>query len=184
MEERAIINGGDPQSCNARSGMVLDCTVSVLRLGLSCSDSLPSERIPMNIRDPIPSTSPPPTNHQSLPKILPIQTPTVHRTSLHRQSFGRQNELPINFWSTMNFEGDFPALSRDSDYLGILGGTSSNCNLIGEQVSVPKDVAPNLQYLQKENSMLRKVLAEKSGSALPLTVDNGCSKDGMGGPES
>ncbi|KAF7143590.1 hypothetical protein RHSIM_Rhsim05G0210900 [Rhododendron simsii] len=49
MEERAIINGGDPQSCNARSGMVLDCTVSVLRLGLSCSDSLPSERIPMNI---------------------------------------------------------------------------------------------------------------------------------------
>ncbi|XP_058213903.1 putative receptor-like protein kinase At3g47110 isoform X2 [Rhododendron vialii] len=49
MEERAIINDGDPQSSNARSGMVLDCTVSVLRLGLSCSDSLPSERIPMNI---------------------------------------------------------------------------------------------------------------------------------------
>ncbi|XP_058202961.1 ankyrin repeat-containing protein BDA1-like [Rhododendron vialii] len=37
------------------------------------------------------------------------------------------------------------------------------------------DVAPNLQYLQKENTMLRKrkVLAEKSGSTLPLTVDNG-----------
>ncbi|KAF7143707.1 hypothetical protein RHSIM_Rhsim05G0211000 [Rhododendron simsii] len=50
MEERAIINDGDPQSSNARStGMVLDCMVSVLRIGLSCSDSLPSERIPMDI---------------------------------------------------------------------------------------------------------------------------------------
>ncbi|KAG5550478.1 hypothetical protein RHGRI_015446 [Rhododendron griersonianum] len=49
MEERSIINDGDPQSSSARSGMVLDCMVSVLRIGLSCSDSLPSERIPMNI---------------------------------------------------------------------------------------------------------------------------------------
>lgn len=49
MEERATISDGDPQSSNARSGMVLDCMVSVLRIGLSCSDSLPSERIPMNI---------------------------------------------------------------------------------------------------------------------------------------
>lgn len=49
MDERAIINDGDPQSSNARSGMVLDSMVSVLRIGLSCSNSLPSERIPMNI---------------------------------------------------------------------------------------------------------------------------------------
>ncbi|KAH7865165.1 hypothetical protein Vadar_003054 [Vaccinium darrowii] len=49
MEERAIISDGDPQSSNARSGIVLDCLVSVLKIGLSCSDSLPGNRIPMNI---------------------------------------------------------------------------------------------------------------------------------------
>ncbi|KAG5550479.1 hypothetical protein RHGRI_015447 [Rhododendron griersonianum] len=50
MEERITMSSdGDPQSSNARSGMVLDCMVSVLRIGLSCSDSLPSERIQMNI---------------------------------------------------------------------------------------------------------------------------------------
>lgn len=49
MEEIAIVSDGDPQSSNGRSGIVLDCIVSVLRIGLSCSDSLPGNRIPMNI---------------------------------------------------------------------------------------------------------------------------------------
>lgn len=48
-EDRAIISDHDSQNTISTSETVMDCMVSVLKIGLSCSASLPRARMPMNI---------------------------------------------------------------------------------------------------------------------------------------
>ncbi|KAH7867383.1 hypothetical protein Vadar_032773 [Vaccinium darrowii] len=48
-EERAIPGDKDSESSSSTTGIVMDCIVSVLKIGLLCSAPLPRTRMPMNI---------------------------------------------------------------------------------------------------------------------------------------